>query len=119
MTDAQNATGIAVSSIASVVSGGRTSAGGYCWRYDSNETPAPKRIKSFGKPLLCQYSFHGKLVATFKTALAAGKALGVADTTISRAAKGRAYSADGFFWRLFPRDDVPKRIPTPPPLRGL
>lgn len=119
MTDAQNATGINVGNLASVASGERVSAGGYCWRYDSDEEPAPKRVKSFGKPLVCQYNFHGKLVATFKTALAAGKALGVADTVISRAAIGAAYSADGCFWRLFPREDVPKRIPTPPPLRGL
>jgi hypothetical protein len=119
MTEAQNATGISISNLASVARGERTSAGGYCWRYDSDEQPAPKSVKSFGKPLVCQYNFHGKLVATFKTSLAAGKALGVADTVISRAAIGAAYSADGCFWRLFPKNDVPKRIPTPPPLRSL
>jgi len=117
--DAARRTKIHRSSISLASTGQRRSAGGYRWLRDTQEQSTPERIDPLEDAVVCQYSFYGKLVAIFDTTLAAGKALGITDTSIARAVKGKAYSADGFFWRLFPREDVPRRIPTPPPLRGL
>jgi hypothetical protein len=85
--------------------------GGYRWHYDDEDAPAPKKLTALKKQtLICQYDYHGKLINTFKSASAAARAHKATTGTISKASKGKLYTAVGFFWRSFPVDDVPKSI---------
>lgn len=94
------------------------SSAGFQWRFHADESPSPSSLPALEeKRSVCQYSYHGHLVATYETHEDAAKTTKRALSTIWQAAQGITYSAAGHYWRLFPKNKVPSRIKTPPPRR--
>lgn len=94
------------------------SSAGFQWRFHADESPSPSSLPALEeKRSVCQYSYHGRLVATYETHEDAAKTTKRALSTIWQAAQGITYSAAGHYWRLFPKNKVPSRIKTPPPRR--
>lgn len=116
--EAAEAVGAHRSSITNALRGRAKSSAGFQWRFHSDAEPSPALLCSLKeKPTVCQYSYHGDLVATYETHEDAAKATKRALSTIWQAAQGITYSAAGHYWRLFPKNKVPSRIKTPPPRR--
>jgi group I intron endonuclease len=94
------------------------SSAGFQWRFHADGSPSPSSLPALEeKRSVCQYSYHGHLVATYETHEDAAKTTKRALSTIWQAAQGITYSAAGHYWRLFPKNKVPSRIKTPPPRR--
>lgn len=106
-------------SITNALRGRAKSSAGFQWRPHSDASPSPYSLPALKENLIvCQYDYHGDLVATYETHEEAAKATKRALSTIWQAAQGITYSAAGHYWRLFARSEAPARIETPPPRRS-
>jgi len=93
------------SRITAVCTGRYKSANGFFWRYKGS-TEMPKKKKGRRKiDQLCLKT--GRVIATFDTIRAAGKAVGITTPGISYCCNGRqnSKSAGGFGWRFSKGDD--------------
>jgi group I intron endonuclease len=116
LVDAANATKISYSNITQAATGARRTAGGLRWQYHSKKRRSPRMLSPQSKKVkVCQFNYHGKLVASFSSYAAAAKTVPVSSGTISRAAQGRLYTCAGHYWRLFAEEEIPEQISTPPP----
>lgn len=103
-------------SITNALRGQAKSSAGFQWRLHSDASPSPHSLPALKEKLIvCQYDYHGDLVATHTTHEEAARSTKRALSTIWQAAHGITYSAAGHYWRLFPKNKVPSRIKTPPP----
>lgn len=97
---AQNFVGISGSSISKVCDGfGHTSCG-YLWAWKDMPVKIPQQKE------VCQYDLEGKFIASYPTALAATRALGVGNG-ISNAINDRYRIAYGSYWRRYRADRIP------------
>ena len=93
------------SRIAAVCKGRYCAAHGYLWRYKGS-TALPRKMKGRRKIDQCCLK-TGRVIATFDTITAAGKAVGITTPEISYCCNGRngSTSAGGFRWRFSIEDE--------------
>lgn len=116
LADATSAVKTSHGNIMQAATGQRRTAAGFRWRYHGKKHPSPRALKPESKkPRVCQFDYHGNLVASFPSYKAAMKTVPVSTTTISRAAQGKLYTCAGHYWRLFAEEEIPNQISTPPP----
>lgn len=116
LVEAAKAAKTSHSNISQAATGHRRTAGKFRWRYHSTNKPSPHAIEPQSKkPVVCQFDYHGRFVASFPSYEAAAKTVPVSSGTISRAAQGKLYTCAGHYWRLYEDSEIPKSIKTPPP----
>lgn len=90
------------SQITAVCNGRRKSAMGFIWCYESNKDNiqiAPTKIKEWKSAIEQVNTETGEVIATYESASAAAKALGVVPSSIARVVRGERKTAYGYMWR--------------------
>ena len=81
--------------------------GGYIWRY--TDQPYHGEYKSYQRGIpVAQLDQTGKVLATFITIRAAGKATGVPHNNIQKNVSGDSHSSGGYFWRAATPEEIEK-----------
>lgn len=105
--DAANANGIGENLIRACLSGSQNSAGGYQWRYKSDDTPTYYKPKTaIKKKSVLQFDISGNLIAEHCSVSKAAKSVGLSNpTSIIVSCKSSTRTAAGYIWRYKDSND--------------
>ena len=84
---------LGIDNITVVCSGKRKTAGGFIWKYGTNNYSSETKS-------VAQYSLDGKLIATYKSAWEAGKKLNLDPSSIYKVCTGKANSCGRYIWKF-------------------
>ena len=105
ITAAAKSLNVDSATIHSCLSGKTNTSCGYVWRYKDHPYHGEHKDSQRGIPV-AQIDQSGKILATFITIRAAGKATGISHNSIQKNVSGVSHSSGGFTWRAATQEEI-------------
>ena len=97
IVEAEKATGVDNSNITATCKGKYQQSSGYIFRY-ANDTREVKKVRCRTKPVN-MYSLSNEYIRSFKSIKEASRVMGITDTHITDACRGKYSHSGGYIWR--------------------